>query len=154
MGTEYFALRDELSRKIITEQVYDVAENWYPQGVDFDETNCDWVIFPNYELPENWHHVARTSPMMIVFPTAYPALPPVGFYLHKDLGHSPNGHLYAGAYHQACKLPIERGWHWYCVFVNRGAWRPGKVRLPMDWKNGDNLYTYLMLCREALASAD
>jgi hypothetical protein len=154
MSTEYFAPRSELSKIIITEQVYDVAENWFPDGVDFDEKNCDWIIFPRYELPKNWHHIAKVTPLMIVFPSAYPAVPPVGFYLHKNLKESPDGHLFQKAYHQACQLPVKKGWQWYCVYVNKGAWQPCPVKRSMDWKNGDNLYTYLMLCREALESED
>ena len=121
MTTEYFAPRDDLSRIIITEQIIDVAENWYPKGIDFDEKNCDWVIFPDYKLPESWHHIAKTSPMMVVFPTSYPAIPPVGFYLHDDIDSSPNGHLFSKAFHEACKLPLTKGWQWYCVFVTKGS---------------------------------
>ena len=146
--------RDPLSRQIITEQVIDVAEHLFKQGVDFDEDNADWLVVPSYFLPRNWHHIARSTPLLIVFPTEYPTLPPIGFYLMEDLPQSANGHLYANAYHEAWKEPLAQGWKWYCTYVEAGAWQPAPVRRPGDWKWGDNLWTYMTLVNEVLASGD
>ena len=146
--------RDALSRQIIREQVIDLAEHLFKQGVDFDEDNADWVVVPRYVLPPNWHHIARTSPLLIAFPSEYPALPPIGFYLMADLPQSANGHLYADAYHEAWKEPLAQGWLWYCTYVESGAWRPAPMRRAGDWRYGDNLWTYITLINEVLASGD
>jgi len=43
--------------------------------------------------------------LLIIFPTEYPELPPVGFYLKEDIPLSANGHLYQRVYHEACSDP-------------------------------------------------
>ncbi|MGH8498122.1 MAG: hypothetical protein ACRERV_04845 [Methylococcales bacterium] len=56
--------RDALSKRIITEQVYDVSEYLFKQGIDFDEENARWMVVPRFNLPPNWHSIARsTAPM-------------------------------------------------------------------------------------------
>lgn len=147
-------IRSALSKNLITEQVFDVAEHLFKKGVEFDEENADWFVVPDYRLPGNWRGVAASSPMLIVFPTEYPATAPIGFYLMADLPTSPNGHLYNQAYHEAWKAPLEKGWKWYCVYVKPGSWRPTPVQRPGDWRRGDNLWTYLTLINETLASGD
>ena len=144
--------RSGLAKRIITEQVHDVAEHLFTQGVDFDEENADWFVAPSYRLPGNWGKVVASSPLLIAFPSEYPAIPPIGFYLMADIPHSPNGHLYEQAYHDAWKMPLERGWKWYCVYVQPGAWRPALIQRSGDWRRGDNLWTYLTLINEVLAS--
>lgn len=153
-GVTYGARRSPLSKQIITEQVYSMAEHCFKRGLEFDEDNADWMIVPRFVLPRIWHDVATSSPLLIIFPTEYPELPPVGFYLKAALSQSPNGHLYAAAYHEACKDPLEQGWKWYCVYVNPGAWKPASVRRSGDWQRGDNLWTYFRLITEALSSRD
>ncbi len=107
--------RTFLSKQIITEQVYDIAEKLFKKGVSFDEEHADWMIANQYVLPPIWHNIARTTDLLIIFPTEYPELPPVGFYLKEDIPLSVNGHLYQSAYHEACSDPLTQGWKWYCV---------------------------------------
>jgi len=151
-GITYGAPRSQLSRTIITEQVFDIAEKFFKGGVDFDEDNADWMVAPNFKLPDSWSSVARFSPLLIVFPSEYPSIPPVGFYLRDEINHSPDGHLYDQAYHNACKDPLQDGWKWYCVYVKPGCWRPARYSYPGDWKKGDNLWTYFTLINEVLGS--
>lgn len=153
-GVTYGAPRSPLSKQIITEQVFSMAEHCFKRGLEFDEGNADWMIVPRFVLPMIWHDVATSSPLLIIFPAEYPELPPVGFYLKESLSQSPNGHLYAAAYHEACKDPLEQGWKWYCVYVNPGAWKPASVKRSGDWQRGDNLWTYFRLITEALSSRD
>src|SRR2546423_3002680 len=80
----YGGERTFLSKQIITEQVYDIAEKLFKKGVSFDEEHADWMIANQYVLPPIWHNIARTTDLLIVFPTEYPELPPVGFYLNRD----------------------------------------------------------------------
>jgi hypothetical protein len=141
--------RDHLSKNIVTEQVFDVATNLFKDGVDFDEDNADWMVVPKFYLPPNWRSIARTTPLMVLFPTEYPEMPPIGFYL-KDTLPSPNGHVYKNAYHEASAAPIQKGWNWYCCYIAPGAWRPARN----NWRRGDSLWTYFTLINEVLASAD
>ena len=76
--------RTSLSKQIITEQVYDIAEKLFKKGVSFDEEHADWMIANQYVLPPIWHNVTRTTDLLIIFPTEYPELPPVGFYLKSE----------------------------------------------------------------------
>jgi hypothetical protein len=151
-GVSYGGPRTELSQKLITEQVYDVAEHYLKGGVEFDEFNADWMVAPRYKLPDAWESIARFSPLLIVFPTEYPTIPPIGFYLRATLGQSPDGRLYSNAFHDACKDPIKEGWMWYCVYVKPECWSPARYVYPGDWKRGDNLWTYLILINEALGN--
>lgn len=148
----FWGYRTEFSKRIIAEQVYDIAAHLFKNGVEFDDENSDWMKVPNYFLPKVWHSIARITPLLIVFPNEYPELPPVGCYLKASLLGAPDGHLYPNAYHEAAKEPLEEGWKWYCVYINRGSWQPARVRNAGDWKYGDNLWTYFTLINEALSS--
>ncbi len=141
--------RSAASKACVTEQVYDVAKNFAKGGLDFDENNADWVVFPNFFLPSNWNQ--RTSPLMIVFPTDYPAVPPIGFYLPENVV-SPHGHKYGQAYHSAYNAPTQEGWDWYCYTVNPGAWKPAAPHARSGWRSGDNLWQYITLINEVLGS--
>src|SRR5437016_6332849 len=83
----YGGERTFLSKQIITEQVYDIAEKLFKRGVSFDEDDADWMIANQYVLPPIWHNIARTTDLLIIFPTEYPELAPVGFYLKRRLPH-------------------------------------------------------------------
>jgi len=144
--------RGAISKQIITEQVCDIAEYLFKEGVDFDEEGADWMVVPRYFLPPIWHDIARETALLVVFPTEYPNRPPVGFYLQADIPCSYNGHLYDAVYYEADHHPLKQGWRWYCVYVKPGDWRPAAVRRSGDWKYGDNLWDFFTLINEALAS--
>lgn len=146
--------RTFLSKQTITEQVYDIAQKLFKKGVSFDEDHADWMIANQYVLPPIWHSIARTTDLLIVFPTEYPELPPVGFYLKEEIPVSINGHLYQATYHDACSDPLTQGWQWYCVYINAGGWQPAPIMRPGDWRKGDNLWTYFTLISEVLSGTD
>lgn len=149
-GTEIFSgRRDARSIAIIREQVYDLAGKFVRGNVDFDEDNADWMVIPHFRLPSGWG--VATAPMMLVFPRQYPVTPPIGFYLPAWL-QSPNGHFYGAAYHGASSAPTFEDWNWYCCTVNNGSWRPYPALHSGDWRRGDNLWTYISLINEVLAS--
>jgi hypothetical protein len=150
----FWGNRSDYSKTIIREQVYDIAEHCFKSGVDFDDDNCHWMQVHKYILPEVWHNIATTTPLLVVFPTQYPELPPIGFYMKADLQGAPDGHLFPNVYHEAAKEPLEQGWKWYCMYVRSGSWQPVRVRKSGDWKHGDNLWTYFTLIREVLASKE
>lgn len=145
----YGGRRVPYSRMIITEQVYDVAAKFVRGNVDFDEDNADWVVIPTFHLPPGW--AEPIAPLLILFPTDYPAIPPIGFYLPNRL-QSPNQHFFNRTYHGASDAPIQEGWNWYCCTVNPGAWQPYPARRSGEWLRGDNLWTYITLINEVLGS--
>lgn len=145
--------RSVLSKRIITEQVYDLATHLFRQGLDFDEESANWMVVPKYTLPPNWHYIARHTPLMVVLPTEYPERPPIGFYMMADIPCSPNGHFIDFAAHDAWQEPMQHGWKWYCVYIKEGAWNPSGYRQTGDWKRGDNLFTYFTLISEVLSGS-
>src|SRR5947209_2739963 len=97
--------RTALSKQIITEQVYDIAEKLFKRGVSLDEEHADWMIADQYVLPPLWHHIARTTDLLIIFPTEYPELPPIGFYLNRD---SPRSVMTSSATAVSWWMPVVR----------------------------------------------
>jgi len=147
-GVDFGLPRDSRSKAIIRDQVYDIAANCFKQGIDFDEQNCDWMVVPKYYMPAIWN--VRNAPLMILFPSRYPEMAPIGFYMASDVA-SPNGHLYNQTYHDASSAPTQKGWKWYCCYINSGAWRPAPIRQLSDWRLGDNIWTYMTLVNEVLS---
>ncbi len=148
-GEVFSGCRDACSAAIIREQVYDLAGKFVRGNVDFDEDNADWMVIPRFRMPSGWG--VPSASMLLIFPREYPVNPPIGFYLPSSL-QSPNGHFYGRAYHGASSAPTLEGWNWYCCTVNAGSWRPYPVRYSGDWRRGDNLWTYITLINEVLAS--
>ncbi|MDR1658305.1 MAG: hypothetical protein LBT47_12280 [Deltaproteobacteria bacterium] len=140
--------RDQASKDLIRRQIYDLAANFAHGGLDFDEDNSNWVIFPHFKMPEAWG--VSTSALMVIFPDDYPRIPPIGFYLPSKLS-SPYGHFFNQTYHEASGAPIKEGWNWYCCYIS-GVWRPAPDDGRNGWKFGDNLWTYLTLINEVLTS--
>lgn len=150
----YYGQRSNYSKAILREQIVDISTKLYRDSttIDFDDENCDWMVIENYRLPPIWKTIATHSPLLLIFPTEYPDLPPVGFYLQANLPGAPDGHLMSQAYHDAPKEPISRGWKWYCVYINPGTWCPCRSSRPGGWRTGDNLWDYLTMINEALGS--
>ena len=119
-------------------------------GVNYDVENCDWIIIPQYPLPERWQD--RWCSLLIVPPSAYPNTPPIGFYLNRKF-HLKNGgtdnHFTGQAHYGAPDLQAQ-GWFWYCVHMNKGSqggWQPSA-----DYRQPDNLWTFLNMVRESLTN--
>jgi hypothetical protein len=146
-GHSFGGRRSPESKHLITEQVLDIAEHLFKQGLDFDEDDAHWLVVPNFLLPQRWHAITQRTPLMVTFPREYPALPPIGFYMMADIPISPDGHFFQGVAHNAWAEPIEHGWKWYCAYIHDGAWQPAR-----NWRDGDNLYTYFHLIKEVLGN--
>jgi hypothetical protein len=140
--------RNEASKQLIRRQVFDMAANFARSGLDFDEDDSNWVIFPHFRMPKGWG--VDQAPLMVLFPTDYPLVPPIGFYLPSQLN-SPQGHFFSQAYHDASETPTQEGWNWYCCYIS-GVWRATRDDGRDGWKRGDNLWTYLTLVNEVLSS--
>jgi len=136
----------------IHDEVHMIARHFSKhEGVCWDEANADWVMIPKYPLPERWR--ARWCRLLIVLPQAYPATPPIGFYLNRRFRLKKGGqdnHLIGFGTEGAPDLQAQ-DWQWYCV---RTADGPGGWRPSTDCRTGDNLWTFLTLVREALTNED
>jgi Prokaryotic E2 family E len=147
---------DRRSRYIQT-QAYQLAERFSKdggEGIQLDEQGYNWLIIPKYPMPERWRQ--RWTKLMILFPAAYPDVPPTGFYLTIRARLKNGGqdrHLFKGGgfYAEAPDLSKD-GWFWYCVHAQMqgaGGWQPSS-----DPAYPDNLYTFLNMAREALTADD
>jgi hypothetical protein len=134
----------------IESEVLMIAEHFsIYEGVYYDEVNCDWLIIPKYPLPARWND--RWCQLLIIFPDLYPVSPPTGFYLDRKFqlkGGGSDPHLLTGAAHGAADLTAQN-WFWYCVTISNGpgAWRPSA-----DFRQSDNLWTFLALVRDCLTN--
>jgi len=143
--------------RYIRSHAYQLAERFSKdggQGILLDEKEYNWLIIPKYPMPERWRQ--RWTQLMILFPAAYPDVPPTGFYLTiraKLKSGAKDAHLFKGGgfYAEAPDLSKD-GWHWYCVHAQvrgAGGWQPSA-----DPTAPDNLYTFLNMAREALTTDD
>jgi hypothetical protein len=141
--------------RYIQSQAYQLAERFSKdrgEGIQLDEQEYNWLIIPMYPMPERWRQ--RWTKLMILFPAAYPDVPPTGFYLSIPARLKSGGkdkHLFAGGgyYAEAPNLSKD-GWYWYCVHAQvqvAGGWQPSA-----DPESPDNLFTFLNMAREALST--
>ena len=156
----FWGNRSALSKRIIIEQCEDIAKNRFGNDATIDYEGANTLVINSYLLPSKWHSmpgvVNKRTPLAIVFPTDYPRIAPIGFYLKAQIANAPNGHFYAQAYHDADKIMLDYGWKWYCVYVKEGQWQPGVYRKAFDWRKPgtDNLWTYFDLIKEVLTTND
>jgi hypothetical protein len=147
--------REDRRTRYIRAHAYQLGERFSKDGgsgIQLDEQNYNWLIIPRYPMPERWRQ--RWTSLMILFPAAYPDVPPTGFYLTirarlKDGG--KDRHLFNGGgfYANAPDLSAQ-GWFWYCVHAQvqgAGGWQPSS-----DPAYPDNLFTFLNMAREALST--
>ena len=143
--------------RYIRSQALQLAERFSKdggEGIQLDEDGYNWLIIPRYPMPERWRQ--RWTKLMILFPAAYPDVPPTGFYLTiraRLKSGELDRHLFKGGgfYAEAPDLSAN-GWHWYCVHAQvqgAGGWKPSA-----DPTSKDNLFTFLNMAREALTTDD
>ena len=149
--------RADRRTRYIRTQAYQIAERFSKdggEGIQLDEQGYNWLIIPKYPMPERWRQ--RWTKLMILFPAAYPDVPPTGFYLTirarlKDGGRDKHLFKGGGFYAEAPDFSKD-GWFWYCVHAQvqgTGGWQPSS-----DPEYPDNLYTFLNMAREALTADD
>jgi hypothetical protein len=115
--------------------------------VEYDEEDGQWLCVPRFPLPAGWDR--RTTGLMWVLPGSYPHLPPDGFYIDRFLRTHRGrriGHYFEerGAYNPYA----DKGWAWFCIHLDRGAWRPTGNVMP-----GDSLLKLTALIRAILTEA-
>ena len=142
-------------KRYITIQSMQLAERFSRdggEGIVLDEENFDWLVIPKYPMPARWKQ--RWTSLMLLLPTAYPDVPPMGFYLTIKGGlrnGQQDSHLFSGGgYYEGAPDHSSQGWYWYCVHANvegSGGWRPSA-----DPRRNDNLFTFLNMAREALTT--
>jgi hypothetical protein len=94
--------------------------------------NHDWVMIPNFPLPEGWNR--RQTKLLFLIPPAYPHAPPDNFYAESGLKLS-NGNP-ALNYNEGDGVPI--GGAWGCFSWHAEKWRPSD-----NIEDGDNLLTFI-----------
>lgn len=131
----------------IQNEIMMIAPRFKNGGIEVDEENFDYLIINHFALPSRW--AERWCRLMVIFPQSYPDTPPIGFYLNKKfkLKRGTDEHFTGKAYYGAPDLQESGGWFWYCCHLATGAWCP-----QLDYKRGDNLFTYLNMVRESLTN--
>jgi hypothetical protein len=140
------SLRDERLRNEILMPAQRFANTG---GICYDEENLDWIMIPSYPLPERWKE--RWCKILIVPPVTYPETPPIGFYLNRKFhlkSGSSDPHATGRSYDGAPDL-LKSGWHWYCVTIQDG---PGGWQPSADYRQPDNLFTFMNMVRESLTN--
>lgn len=112
--------------------------------VDYDDEDGRWVYIPHFPLPVGWDR--RTTGLLLVLPSGYPHMPPDGFYIDRFL-RTRNGQQVDHYFEERSRHNpyAGKGWGWFCIHLDRGAWRPTG-----DVLHGDNLLKLTALIRAIL----
>ena len=115
--------------------------------VDYDEEDGQWVRIPDFPLPEGWGQ--PVTELLLVLPAGYPHVPPNGFFIDRRL-RIQMGHRIDHYFEERSEYnPLAgKGWAWFCIHLDRHAWRP-----TADVLRGDNLVKLAMLIRAILTDA-
>ena len=145
-------------KRRVQEEVFQVLAPVYGdrQGrLTWDETDGTWVAIKQVPVPSRLTNDGRgVIDVLIMIPSAYPQVPPDGFYCDLQLrvearfhkGDRPDQH-----YPHLTQVLLQQGWQWFCAHANysdiAGKWHPtGNVT------QGDNLLTYFRLCLAILGT--
>lgn len=112
--------------------------------VDYDDEEGCWVHIPHLPLPAGWDR--PTTALLFDLPDGYPHIPPDGFYVDRLL-RTRFGHRLDHYFEERSTLNpyADRGWAWFCIHLDRRAWRP-----TADVVSGDNLLKLTALIRAIL----
>jgi hypothetical protein len=115
--------------------------------VDYDEEDGQWVRIPEFPLPEGWGR--PVTELLLVLPSGYPHMPPNGFFIDRHL-RTQSGHRIDHCFEERGEYNpyAAKGWAWFCIHLDRQAWRPTG-----DILHGDNLVKLAMLIRAILTDA-
>lgn len=94
--------------------------------------NYDWVIIPDFPLPEGWNR--KQEKLLFLIPPPYPHSAPDNFYVESGL-RLGNGSQQAG-YSEGGSVPL--GGAWGCFSWHAEIWRPSD-----NIEEGDNLLTFI-----------
>lgn len=115
--------------------------------VDYDEEDGHWVRIPDFPLPEGWDR--PVTELLLVLPSGYPHVPPNGFFIDRYL-RTQRGRRIDHYFEERGEYNpySEKGWAWFCIHLDRNAWRPTG-----DVLRGDNLVKLVALIRAILTDA-
>jgi hypothetical protein len=112
--------------------------------VDYDDEDGRWVYIPRFPLPAGWDR--RTTGLLLVLPSGYPHVPPGGFYIDRFLRTRSGRRVDHYFEERGDYNPYaDKGWGWFCIHLDRGAWQPTG-----DVLRGDNLLKLAALIRTIL----
>lgn len=136
-------MRDHLRWRWIEEEVLMLALRF--GEVEYDRPDGRWLMLPRFPLSRRFDR--PDCALLVKLPLAYPAVPPFGVYVDRDL--PLDEHFFPDAGN--LNPHAADGWAWLCLHAREGvrdAWRPGAR--PTD---GDNLLVLLVLVRALLDGA-
>ena len=115
--------------------------------VDYDDEDGRWVQIPHFPLPSGWDRAVTA--LLLDLPSGYPHVPPDGFYIDRFLRTRRGQRIDHYFEERGTYNPYaDKGWGWFCIHPNRGAWRPTS-----DLIGGDNLFKLTALIRAILTEA-
>jgi hypothetical protein len=136
-------MRDYLRQRWIAEEALILALGF--GEIDYDEQDGRWVMLPRFPISRR---LGRPScALLIKLPPAYPAVPPFGVFVDRDLPLDLHYFPESGTLNPHA----QHGWAWLCLHAaehDKRAWRPG-----VSPQSGDNLLVLLTLVRALLDEA-
>ncbi len=104
----------------VYEEVVQIARRY--QTVDYDEEEGTWVCIPEFPMPKGWNKVATA--LMFELPSNYPHMPPDGFYIDQHMKKYGSLMIPYFENNNRHNRYADRGWAWFCLHLNKHAWRP------------------------------
>ncbi|MBI3616575.1 MAG: hypothetical protein HY211_08705 [Candidatus Omnitrophica bacterium] len=100
--------------------------------------NLDWLLFKQFPLPPGWN--IQATELLVLVPPGYPATPPDNFYVKNGLrlvdGKAPSSYT---------ENQSALGGSWAQFSFHAQGWDPSS-----DFKNGDNLLTFMLAVERRL----
>jgi hypothetical protein len=94
--------------------------------------NYDWVMIPNYRLPDGWN--LKTTRLLFLIPNTYPLTPPDNFYVDSGIRRKDGG--MPSGYTEGQSVAVPGRWSQFSWHSE--VWKPGPTS-----SGGDNLITFV-----------
>ena len=105
--------------------------------------NYDWIIIPDFPLPEGYNRTA--TKLLFLIPNTYPHTAPDCFYVETGL-RLANGNLPSN-YNEEMSVPIPGPWGYF-------SWHPEIWQARDEIQKGDNLLSFIRVVNFRLREAD
>jgi hypothetical protein len=105
--------------------------------------NYDWVMIPDFILPEGYDR--KSTKLMFLIPSTYPYTGPDCFYVDVGL-RLANGNMPSN-YNEEMQVPVGGQWGYF-------SWHPEVWGPADDIQKGDNLLTFIKVVNVRLREAN